>query len=69
MDNCFTELSSTELEEINGGVGKFLRDYAVAKVIDFFVENRKEIWNNIKSGPSKNDPMFSTPYVKIFRNI
>ena len=66
MDNSFVDLSSNELEDINGGVGKFIADYALGKDIDFVIEHGSEIWDNFKKGPSKDDPMFSTPYVKIF---
>ena len=66
MDNSFVPLTSDELENIDGGIQRFLIDYALAKSLDFVITHAGDIWDNLKKGPSKNDPMYSTPYVKIF---
>lgn len=65
---AFEELDNRQMMEVDGGSGvwDYVVGYLVGKVIDWFIDNRHEIWQDFCDGPSKNDPMFSTPYVQIF---
>lgn len=74
MSNSFEVLTLSELQDTNGGgtvagkiaeeVGKAIIRYTVGKLLDCAWENRHEIVEFFT--PAKDDPMFDTPYYKIF---
>lgn len=66
---AFKALDQQKMMGVNGGSSNlwdYVVGYLVGKAIDWVIDNRHEIWQSICDGPSKDDPMFDTPYVRIF---
>lgn len=69
MKEIFKECNEKEMMEVEGGrfdAVDFAVSYVVGKAVDFVVNNFSGICDAIKTGPSKDDPMYNTSYVKIF---
>ncbi|ABR47266.1 hypothetical protein Amet_1053 [Alkaliphilus metalliredigens QYMF] len=66
----FKEMTQDEMMKVDGGVKQwaidFIKSYVLAEGINWVRDNRAEIWENFKKGPSADDPMKQTDFYKIF---